>query len=100
VTTAARGRALPDVPPIGDFVPGYEGTGGVGLCAPAKTPPDVIAILNKEVNAALAEPAFKDRLADLSAEPFTGSPAEFGAFIAEFTEKWGKVIRAAGIKGE
>ena len=100
VTTAARVTALPDVPPIGDFVPGYEGTGWVGICAPAKTPPDVIAILNKEVNAALADPAFKTRLEELGAEPFAGSPAEFGAFIAEFTEKWGKVIRAAGIKGE
>jgi tripartite-type tricarboxylate transporter receptor subunit TctC len=100
VTTAARVQALPDVPPIGDFVPGYEGTGWVGICAPAKTPPDVIATLNKEVNAVLADPAFKARLEELGAEPFAGSPAEFGAFIAEFTEKWGKVIRAAGIKGE
>jgi tripartite-type tricarboxylate transporter receptor subunit TctC len=100
VTSAARVQALPDVATIGDFVPGYEGTGWVGLCAPAKTPPDVIAILNKEVNAVLADPAFKARLADLGAEPFAGSPAEFGAFIAEFTERWGKVIRAAGIKGE
>jgi tripartite-type tricarboxylate transporter receptor subunit TctC len=100
VTTAARVQALPDVPPIGDFVPGYEGTGWVGICAPAKTPPDVIAILNKEVNAVLADPAFKARLEELGAEPFARSPAEFGAFIAEFTEKWGKLIRAAGIKGE
>ena len=100
VTTAARVQALPDVPPIGDFVPGYEGTGWVGICAPAKTPPDVIATLNKEVNAVLADPAFKARLEELGAEPFAGSPAEFGAFIADFTEKWGKVIRAAGIKGE
>jgi tripartite-type tricarboxylate transporter receptor subunit TctC len=100
VTTAARVQALPDVAPIGDFVPGYEGTGWVGICAPAKTPQDVIAILNKEVNAVLADPAFKARLEELGAEPFAGSPAEFGAFIAEFTEKWGKLIRAAGIKGE
>jgi tripartite-type tricarboxylate transporter receptor subunit TctC len=100
VTTAARVQALPDVPAIADFVPGYEGTGWVGIVAPAKTPPDVIAILNKEVNAALADPAFKARLADLGAEPFAGTPAEFGTFIADFTEKWGKVIRAAGIKGE
>jgi tripartite-type tricarboxylate transporter receptor subunit TctC len=81
-------------------VPGYEGTGWVGICAPAKTPQDVIAILNKEVNAVLADPAFKTRLEELGAEPSAGSPAEFGAFIAEFTDKWGKVIRAAGIKGE
>jgi tripartite-type tricarboxylate transporter receptor subunit TctC len=100
VTTAERVGALPDVPPIGDFVPGYEGTGWVGLVAPAKTPPEIIALLNGQVNAALGDPAFKTRLVDLGAEPFAGSPAAFGAFIAEFTEKWGKVIRAAGIKAE
>jgi len=100
VTTAQRVDALPDVPAIGEFVPGYEGTGWVGLVAPAKTPPEIIAILNKEVNAALADPTFKTRLADLGAQPYPGSPAAFGAFIAEFTERWGKVIRAAGIKGE
>jgi tripartite-type tricarboxylate transporter receptor subunit TctC len=100
VTTAKRVDALPDVPAIGEFVPGYEGTGWVGLVAPAKTPPEIIAILNKEVNAALADPTFKTRLADLGAQPYPGSPAAFGAFIAEFTERWGKVIRAAGIKGE
>jgi tripartite-type tricarboxylate transporter receptor subunit TctC len=100
VTTAERVGALPDVPPIGDFVPGYEGTGWVGLVAPAKTPPEIIGLLNGQVNAALGDPAFKTRLVDLGAEPFAGSPAAFGAFIAEFTEKWGKVIRAAGIKAE
>jgi tripartite-type tricarboxylate transporter receptor subunit TctC len=100
VTTAERVGALPEVPPIGDFVPGYEGTGWVGLVAPAKTPPEIIALLNGQVNAALGDPAFKTRLVDLGAEPFAGSPAAFGAFIAEFTEKWGKVIRAAGIKAE
>jgi tripartite-type tricarboxylate transporter receptor subunit TctC len=100
VTTAQRVDALPDVPAIGEFVPGYEGTGWVGLVAPAKTPPEIIAILNKEVNAALADPTFKRRLAELGAQPSPGSPAAFGAFIAEFTERWGKVIRTAGIKGE
>jgi tripartite-type tricarboxylate transporter receptor subunit TctC len=100
VTTAERVGALPEVPPIGDFVPGYEGTGWVGLVAPAKTPPEIIALLNGQVNAALGDPAFKTRLVDLGAEPFAGSPAAFGTFIAEFTEKWGKVIRAAGIKAE
>jgi tripartite-type tricarboxylate transporter receptor subunit TctC len=100
VTTAERVGALPEVPPIGDFVPGYEGTGWVGLVAPAKTPPEIIALLNGQVNAALGDPAFRTRLVDLGAEPFAGSPAAFGAFIAEFTEKWGKVIRAAGIKAE
>ena len=69
-------------------------------CIPANTPPEIIAILNKEVNAALSDPKFKARLVDLGAEPFASSPAEFGKFVVEFTEKWGKVIRAAGIKGE
>src|SRR5262249_23530546 len=91
---------LPDVPPIGDFVPGYQASSWDGIGAPANTPPEIIAILNKQVNAALADPTFKARLVDLGAEPFASSPAEFSKFIVEFTEKWGKVIRAAGIKGE
>jgi tripartite-type tricarboxylate transporter receptor subunit TctC len=100
VTTARRVGTLPDVPAISEFVPGYEGTGWVGIVAPAKTPPEIIARLNAQVNAALADPAFTARLIELGAEPFAGSPADFGAFIAEFTERWGKVIRAAGIKAE
>jgi tripartite-type tricarboxylate transporter receptor subunit TctC len=99
VTTAKRLAVLPDVPPIGDFVPGYDASSWDGIGAPVNTPPEIIAILNKEVNAALADPAFKARLADLGAEPFlAGSPAEFGKFVVEYTEKWGKVIRAADIK--
>jgi tripartite-type tricarboxylate transporter receptor subunit TctC len=81
-------------------VPGYEASSWDGIAAPAGTPPEIIAILNKQVNAALADPMFKARLVDLGAEPFASSPAEFSKFIVEFTEKWGKVIRAAGIKGE
>jgi tripartite-type tricarboxylate transporter receptor subunit TctC len=100
VTTATRLDSLPDVPPIGDFVPGYEAISWDGIAAPANTPPEIIAILNKQVNAALADPTFKARLVDLGAEPFASSSAEFGKFIVEFTEKWRKVIRAAGIKGE
>jgi tripartite-type tricarboxylate transporter receptor subunit TctC len=100
VTTAARLDTLPDVPPIGDFVSGYKAFSWDGIGAPAGTPPEIIAILNKQVNAVLADPTFKARLVDLGAEPFISSPAEFGKFIVEFTEKWGKVIRAAGIKGE
>lgn len=100
VTTAERLSVLPDVPPIGEFVPGYEASSWDGIGAPAGTPPEIIAILNREVNAALVDPAFKARLADLGAEPFANSPAEFGRFIVEYTEKWGKVIRAAGIKAE
>jgi len=100
VTTATRLDALPDVPPIGNFVSGYEAIAWDGIAAPAKTPPEIIAILSKEVNAGLADPKFKARLADLGAEPFASTPAGFGKFIVEFTEKWGKVIRSAGIKGE
>jgi len=100
VTTAARIDVLPDVPPIGDFVPGYEASGWDGIGAPANTPPEIISILNKEVNAALADATFKARLADLGADPFANSPTGFSQFIVEYTERWGKVIRAAGIKAE
>ncbi len=98
VTTAKRMEMFPDLPTIGEFVPGYVGTGWQGIAAPKNTPPEIIDILNREVNAALVDPTFKARLADLGAEPFAGTPAEFGTFIVDFTEKWGKVIRAAGIK--
>ena len=100
VTTTTRLDVLPDVPPISDFLPGYEASSWDGIGAPANTPPEIVGILNKQVNAALADPTFKARLADLGAEPFAGSPAEFGKFIVDYTEKWGKVIRAAGIKAE
>ena len=100
VTTTTRREVLPDVPAIGDFVPGYEATNWEGIGAPANTPPEIIAILNKQVNAALIDPTFKARLVDLGAEPFTNSPAEFGKFIADYTEKWRKLIRTSGIKVE
>ncbi len=100
VTTTTRLEVLPDVPPISDFLPGYEASSWDGIGAPANTPLEIVGILNKQVNAALADPTFKARLADLGAEPFGGSPAEFGKFIVDYTEKWGKVIRAAGIKAE
>jgi tripartite-type tricarboxylate transporter receptor subunit TctC len=100
VTTTARLDVLPDVPPISDFLLGYEASSWDGIGAPANTPLEIVGILNKQVNAALADPTFKARLADLGAEPFAGSPAEFGKFIVDYTEKWGKVIRAAGIKAE
>ena len=100
VTTAKRMEVLPDVPTIGEFLPGYEAAGWVGLGAPANTPPEIIAILNTEVNAALADSKFKARLAELGVEPFASSPAEFGKFIVEYTERWAKVIRAANIKAE
>ena len=100
VTTATRLAVLPDVPPIGDFVPGYEASSWDGIGAPVNTPPEIIATLNREVNAALADTTFKAKLADLGVEPFVVSPREFGKFIVEFTEKWAKVIRVAGIKAE
>jgi tripartite-type tricarboxylate transporter receptor subunit TctC len=100
VTTAGRSEALPDVPTVGDFVAGYEATVWFGIGAPRNTPAKVIDKLNKEINAGLADPKIKARLADLGGTPFVGSPADFGKFIADETEKWGKVIRAANIKPE
>ena len=98
VTTATRSAALPDLPTVGEFVPGYEASGWNGLCAPKNTPADIIEKLNKLVNASLADPQLKARLADLGATTLGGSAADFGKLIAEETEKWGKVIRAAKIK--
>jgi tripartite-type tricarboxylate transporter receptor subunit TctC len=100
VTTAKRMNMLPDVPTIGEFIPGYEAAGWVGLGAPANTAPEIIAILNRQVNAALADPTFKARLVDLGEEPFANTSAQFGNFITEYTETWAKVIRAANIKPE
>jgi tripartite-type tricarboxylate transporter receptor subunit TctC len=100
VTTATRIDALPDVPPIADFVPGYEASAWQGIGAPKNTPVEIIDKLNKEINAALADPAFRARLIDLGASPFATSPAEFSQFTVEFTEKWAKIIRAANIKAE
>jgi tripartite-type tricarboxylate transporter receptor subunit TctC len=100
VTTASRSAALPDVPAIGESLPGYEASGWQGIGAPKNTPAAIVDGLNKSVNAALADPVFAARLAELGIAPFPGSPAEFGRFIAEYTEKWAKVIRAANIKLE
>ena len=100
VGTAARLEGLPDIPTMGEFVPGYEASGWCGVVAPKNTPIAVIDKLNKEINAALADPKFKSRLADLIAPVLAGSPADFRKFIAEETEKWGKVIRTADIKPE
>jgi len=98
VTTATRLKDLPDVPPIADFVPGYEASSWDGIGAPASTSPEIVAVINKQVNAALADTTFRARLADLGAEPFASSPLEFAKFIVEFSSKWNNVIRAAGIK--
>ncbi len=100
ITTTTRIDALPDVPAIGDFVTGYEATNWEGIGAPANTPPEIIAILNQQINAALADTTFKARLVDLGGEPFANTPTDFGKFIVEYTEKWRRVIRAAGIKAE
>ena len=100
VTTATRLEALPDIPTVSDFLPGYEASGWYGVGAPRNTPTEVIDKLNKEINAGLADPKIKARLADLGGTPFVGSPADFGKLIADETEKWGKVIRAANIKPE
>jgi len=100
VTTATRSETLPDVPAIGDFLPGYEASGITGLGAPKNTPADIIETLNKEVNAGLADPKFKARLAELGATALPGSPADFGKLIADETEKWGKVVKFVGVKRE
>ncbi|HXQ84847.1 MAG TPA: tripartite tricarboxylate transporter substrate binding protein [Xanthobacteraceae bacterium] len=98
VTSAKRTPALPDLPTVAEFVPGYEAFAWQGIGAPKDTPPDIIARLNTELNAALADAKMKTRIADLGGEPMPMSPAEFGKLIDNETEKWGKVIKFAGIK--
>jgi tripartite-type tricarboxylate transporter receptor subunit TctC len=100
VTTATRSEALPDVPTVGDFVPGYQSSAWMGLGVPRNTPEDIVARLNKEVNAGLADPRLKARLADVGGAVLAGSPADFGKLIADETDKWGKVIKFAGLKAE
>jgi tripartite-type tricarboxylate transporter receptor subunit TctC len=100
VTTATRSDALPDIPTVAEFVPGYEASGWFGIGASKNTPSEIIDKLNKEINAALADPKIKARLADLGGAVLALSPADFGKLIADETEKWGKVIRAANIKPE
>src|SRR5262245_7370331 len=98
VTTTTRSETLPDVPAIGDFLPGYEASGITGFGAPKSTPADIIETLNKEVNAGLADPKVKTRLAALGGKALPGSPDDFGKLIADETEKWGKVVKYVGIK--
>jgi tripartite-type tricarboxylate transporter receptor subunit TctC len=100
VTSAHRLDALPDIPTVGEFVPGYEASGWFGLGAPKNTPAPIIDTLNGEIDAELADPTMKARIADLGGSPMSMTPAAFGKFIADETEKWGKVIRAANIKAE
>jgi tripartite-type tricarboxylate transporter receptor subunit TctC len=98
VTTATRSPALPDVPALGESVPGYEASQWYGLGAPKNTPAEIVSKLNSEINAGLADPKLKARLADLGVDPMSVTSADFGKLIADETEKWGKVIRAANIK--
>jgi tripartite-type tricarboxylate transporter receptor subunit TctC len=100
VTSAKRSEALPDLPTVGEFVAGYEASGWQGLGAPKNTPADIFDKLNTEINAALADPKMKARLAELGVTALPGSPADFNKLIAAETEKWGKVVKFAGIKPE
>jgi tripartite-type tricarboxylate transporter receptor subunit TctC len=99
-TTASRLNVFPDVPTIGEFVPGYEASGFAGIGAPRNTPPEIITMLNKELNAGLADGKIRARIVELGGTVLGGTPAEFGAIISEATEKWAKVIKFAGIKAE
>jgi tripartite-type tricarboxylate transporter receptor subunit TctC len=98
VTTAARSEALPDLPIVGDFVPGYEASGIYGIGVPKDTPPDIVDKLNREINAALSDPRIKTRLADLGGLILSGSSADFAKVLAEEVEKWGKVVKFSGAK--
>jgi len=100
VTAATRSEALPDVPSVAEFVPGYEASAWLGIGAPKTTPTEIIDRLNKEINAGLADPKIKTRLADLGNTALAGSPADFGKLIADQIEKWAKVIKSAAIKAE
>jgi tripartite-type tricarboxylate transporter receptor subunit TctC len=100
VTTARRSGLLPELPTIGEFLPGYEATTWWGICAPKGTPRDVVDLLNKEIGAGLDDPKLKARIADLGCSVLAGSPADFGTLIASETEKWAKVVKFAGIKAD
>jgi tripartite-type tricarboxylate transporter receptor subunit TctC len=100
VTTATRSEALPDMPTVDEFVPGYESSGWYGVGGPTGTPAEIVNKLNNEINAALADSQLKARLVDLGGTVIAGSPSDFGNFVAAETEKWGKVVRAANIKPE
>jgi len=100
VTTATRLDVLPDIPTVADFVPGYEASGFAGIGAPMNTPADIIDLLNKELNAGLADSKIKARIVELGGTVLGGSPAEFGTILSEAVEKWARVIKFAGIKAE
>ena len=100
VTTATRSDALPDVPTVDEFLPGFEARGWYGIVVPKATPTEIVEKLNKAINAALADPNMKKRFTDLGCAVFAGSPADFGKFIADETVKWAKVVKSAGIRPE
>jgi tripartite-type tricarboxylate transporter receptor subunit TctC len=100
VTTATRSEVLPDIPTVGEFVPGYEASTWSGIGAPKATPAEIVDKLNRKINAGLADPKIKARLADLGSTPLVGSPADFGKFISDETDKWGKVVKFVGIKAD
>ena len=98
VTTTARSELLPDVPTVGDFLPGYEASAWYGVGAPRGTPSEIVEMLNKELNAAFADPMTRARIVDLGGTPLPGSPTDFGRFVAKEVEKWGKVVEFSGTK--
>jgi tripartite-type tricarboxylate transporter receptor subunit TctC len=100
VTTVRRSQALPDVPTIGEFLPGFEASGWIGIGAPCGTPPEIIDKLNQQINVGLASPVIHERIANLGGEAFVGSPADLAKFVVEKTEAWAKVARAANIRAE
>ena len=100
VTTATRSSVLPDIPTVAEFVPGYESSFWTGVGAPKNTPAEIVDKLNKEMNATLADPKFKARLAELGGTALSGSPLDFGKFVADETEKWAKVVKFAGVKAD
>jgi tripartite-type tricarboxylate transporter receptor subunit TctC len=100
VTTAMRQEVLPDVPSVGEFVPGYEATAWFGIGAPKNTPAEIVDQLNREINAGLAAPKIRTRFAELGGVPMPMTPAEFGKNIADETEKWGKVVKFSGAKAD
>jgi tripartite-type tricarboxylate transporter receptor subunit TctC len=100
VTTSTKSEALPDVPTVSEFVPGFEASQWYGLVTPQGTAADIVGLLNKQVNAGLAEARIKTRLAELGATPLTGSSADFGKLIVDETAKWGKVVKASGLKAD
>jgi tripartite-type tricarboxylate transporter receptor subunit TctC len=100
VTDTTRLEVLSDIPTVGEYVPGYEAISFTGVGVPKNVPAEIVDKLNREINAALADPTIKARLADLGSTPFANSPADFARFMIDETEKWGKVIRAANIKAE